>query len=184
MSGAANIKISAIFIRPIIDVANNAARYLSSKYKHFCHFRPCACTNTHNWGKIKGSYQRNSDRYIEGRIYWWTFASCTIRQRKVKQPGHLYDLANFVMFAAHHYIGARWLVAPMYWWIIERSAMLAAPPFLFVWIGTAYPSAAESRIQKYVDSRWRQNWKAKELRAPRSESTTSSTIQPLSVNSH
>jgi hypothetical protein len=46
MFSETNIKISAIFIRPIIDVANNAARYLSSKYKHFCHFLPCVCPNT------------------------------------------------------------------------------------------------------------------------------------------
>ncbi len=59
------------------------------------------CLPQYNWGKMKGSTKSSSHRCIEGRIYWWKFASGTIRQRKVNHPGPLIRFWRiFFMFAA------------------------------------------------------------------------------------
>ncbi len=103
------------------------------------------CLPQYNWGNMKGSTKSSSHRCIEGQIYWWKFASGTIiyRQRKVNHPGPFIRFGGFLNVCGTEYIGARWLVAPMYWWIIEWNVISTLP----ICLNIAYPSAAESRIK-------------------------------------
>jgi hypothetical protein len=89
--------------------------------------------------------------------------------KTVNTQQQYFDYANFFICLQHQYIGATWLVAPMYWFIRKGSDMFAAHCLVV----RTLPISWRERIRKYVFPRWQKNIKRKENLSSRSHTSTS-----------
>ncbi len=113
----------------------------------------------------------SSHRCIDA--YWWIFASCTIRRRKVNHASMtIYTIWRIFLYLQHRVHWCKMVGSTtnvLYWWIIERSEMLAAP-CLFVWtLPTHQLQRAEYKNVFIQDGQIKRQ---KNFEHKRSESTT------------
>jgi hypothetical protein len=98
-------------------------------------------------------------------IYWWRTASCHQYAKNCKLYEQVLRFRGLLLCLQHYYIGARWLLAPMYWCIIMKCVMLqyqgTLPSCLFV---RTSPNnlTGEGGIWNIFFPRWRPNYKTKE----------------------